>query len=239
VLLYRRITSIGTITRQSMDRDLLTTLAVIVTGRCISARPAPLTFRGAFNFSVGFLFGLGAASRIGVYDYLGYYDICYIGDEVKDPGRTIPRSIIISVVCSGNYLPCDQSFYYPELYLERVRARGGPPRIWFRGFCSNGKDYGPKIATAFTAMVALDSVRFSLRPTAWLLANPLCSGAGRLLLQSFRPAAPTKHFPYVALIVIGVISIICSSSRLNVVIDALITTRILVNSSGQIFALIL
>jgi amino acid transporter len=41
--------------------------------------------------------GLGAAARVGVYDYLGYYDICYIGEEVKDPGRVIPRSILVSL----------------------------------------------------------------------------------------------------------------------------------------------
>ena len=52
----------------------------------------------AFHFSIGFLFGLGAAARIGVYDYLGYYDICYIGDEVRHPGQVIPRSIIISLI---------------------------------------------------------------------------------------------------------------------------------------------
>src|SRR5258705_1775762 len=53
---------------------------------------------GAFNFSLGFFLGLGAASRIGIYDYLGYYDVCYIGDEVKEPGRVIPRSILISTI---------------------------------------------------------------------------------------------------------------------------------------------
>src|SRR5438046_8440808 len=52
---------------------------------------------GAFDFSLGFCFGLGAASRIGVYDYLGYYDICYIGEEVREPGKVIPRSIILSI----------------------------------------------------------------------------------------------------------------------------------------------
>src|SRR5207237_1165156 len=41
----------------------------------------------------------GGATRIGVYDYLGYYDVCYIADEVKEPGRVIPRSIIWSVLC--------------------------------------------------------------------------------------------------------------------------------------------
>src|ERR671919_227636 len=52
----------------------------------------------AFDFSLGFFLGLGAAARIGIYDYLGYYDVCYIGDEVRDPGRVIPRSILISTV---------------------------------------------------------------------------------------------------------------------------------------------
>jgi amino acid transporter len=50
---------------------------------------------------------------------------------------------------------------------------------------------------------------------------------------------PTKRFPYVALIVLGVISIICSFFSLDTVIDALISTRILVQFIGQIFALIL
>ena len=43
---------------------------------------------GAFTFSLGFLLGLGASARIGIYDYLGYYNICYIGDEVSDPGAS-------------------------------------------------------------------------------------------------------------------------------------------------------
>jgi hypothetical protein len=33
--------------------------------------------------------GLGSATLIAIYDYLGYYDICYIGDEVRDPARVI------------------------------------------------------------------------------------------------------------------------------------------------------
>ena len=41
--------------------------------------------------------GLGAALTIAMYDYLGYYQICYLGDEVSNPSRTIPRSILISV----------------------------------------------------------------------------------------------------------------------------------------------
>src|SRR2546421_11626280 len=98
VLLYRRITSIGTITISLWIGTLLTTLAVVVTGAIHFSAARAFDFPpGAFTFSLGFLFGLGAASRVGVYDYLGYYDICYIGDEVRKPGRTIPLSIIITI----------------------------------------------------------------------------------------------------------------------------------------------
>jgi amino acid transporter len=46
----------------------------------------------------------------------------------------------------------------------------------------------------------------------------------------------TKNFPYISLLVIGVISIVCSFFSLGMVIDALITTRILVQFVGQILA---
>ena len=99
LLLYRKISHVGKITVSLWIGTLLTTMIVIVTGAFNFDPKIAFDFPpGAFDFSIGFLLGLGAASRIGVYDYLGYYDICYIGDEVKNPGRVIPRSILISVV---------------------------------------------------------------------------------------------------------------------------------------------
>src|SRR5262249_12119331 len=35
---------------------------------------------------------------LAMYSYLGYYSVCYIGDEVRDPGRTIPRAILLSAL---------------------------------------------------------------------------------------------------------------------------------------------
>ena len=49
----------------------------------------------------------------------------------------------------------------------------------------------------------------------------------------------SKRFPHVSLLAIGVISILCSLFSLGMVIDALITTRILVQFIGQVFAVIL
>src|SRR5262249_24932474 len=39
---------------------------------------------------------LGGAMVLAMYSYLGYYNVCYIGEEVRDPGRTIPRDIFLS-----------------------------------------------------------------------------------------------------------------------------------------------
>jgi len=86
-LLYRRIKSIAAITVALWIGTIVTVVAVIVTGAMHFDAKVAFDFPpGAFNFSLGFLLGLGTASRIGAYDYLGYYDVCYIGDEVENRG---------------------------------------------------------------------------------------------------------------------------------------------------------
>src|SRR5256886_2762559 len=99
LLLYRRITAIGRITVALWAGVLLTVAAVVVTGAMHFEAKRAFDFPPhAFDFSIGYLFGMGAAARIGIYDYLGYYDVCYIGDEVQNPGRVIPRSILVSTI---------------------------------------------------------------------------------------------------------------------------------------------
>src|SRR5712691_2093494 len=153
-LLYRRITSIGKITVSLWIGTLLTTLAVIVTGAMQFNAARAFDFPpGAFNFSLGFLFGLGAASRIGVYDYLGYYDICYIGDEVQSPGRTIPRSIIISVAAVAViYFAINLSIIGVVPWREFVPYKSHPDADFVVSTLME-KVYGSKVATAFTVMV--------------------------------------------------------------------------------------
>ena len=45
-----------------------------------------------------FAIGLGGAMLIAIYDYFGYFNVCHLGDEVRDPAKTIPRAVMISVV---------------------------------------------------------------------------------------------------------------------------------------------
>ncbi|MGA7887260.1 MAG: APC family permease, partial [Acidobacteriaceae bacterium] len=51
----------------------------------------------AFGFTPGFFAGLGSATLIATYDYWGYYNVCFLGGEVREPGRTIPRAVLISI----------------------------------------------------------------------------------------------------------------------------------------------
>jgi amino acid transporter len=97
LLLYRRITALSRLT-VAFWVGVLGVMAWIL-------------LEGAFRFDAAKVFavpdgappldlfrGLGGAMVLAMYSYLGYYNICYIGDEVRDPGRTIPRSILLSAL---------------------------------------------------------------------------------------------------------------------------------------------
>src|SRR5437667_7199562 len=209
VLLYRRITSIGKITVSLWIGTLLTTLAVMITGATHFSAARSFDFPpGAFTFSLGFLFGLAAASRVGVYDYLGYYDICYIGDEVRDPGRTIPRSIIISVVAVAIiYFAINLSVIGVVPWREFVPYQAHPESGFVVSLMME-KIYGPKIATVFTAMVLWTAFGSVFALLLGYSRIPYAAALDGYFFKVFGRLHPTKRFPYVALIVLGVISII-------------------------------
>ncbi len=240
LLLYRRINSIAKITISLWIGTLLTTLAVIITGLMHFNFARAFDFPpGAFNFSFGFLFGLGAASRIGVYDYLGYYDICYIGDEVKNPGRTIPRSIIISVICVAIiYFAINLSLIGVVPWREFVPAEAHPESNFIVSIFME-KIYGPKVATVFTAMVLWTAFGSVFALLLGYSRIPYAAAQDGYFFQVFARLHPAKNFPYISLVVLGIISIVCSFFSLVIVIDALITTRILIQFMGQIFAVTL
>jgi amino acid transporter len=240
VLLYRKITFIGKLTVSLWVGTLLTALAVIVTGAIHFDRRLAFDFPpGAFNFSLGFLFGLGAAARIGIFDYLGYYDICYIGEEVRSPGRTIPRSIIISVIVVALiYIAINLSIIGVVPWRDFVPADKHPQSAFIVSIFME-KIYGAGIATVFTAMVLWTAFGSVFALLLGYSRVPYAAAVDGYFFKMFGRLHPTKNFPYVSLIVIGVIAIICSSFSLGMVIDALITTRILVQFVGQILAVFL
>jgi amino acid transporter len=233
--LYRRITSIATITVSLWVGTLATTIAVMATGAAhFDPRLAFDVPPGAFDMSLGFLVGLGAAARIGVYDYLGYYDVCYIGDEVEGPGYVIPRSILISTVAVAliyiginlsiigvvpwrDFVPADQhpvSNFIVSIFMERVYGRG--------------------VATIFTVMILWTAFGSVFALLLGYSRIPYAAAREGYFFKPFARLHATGGFPYVSLLVLGAISIVACLFSLGIVIDALIATRILVQFVGQV-----
>ncbi len=242
-LLYRRIGSVGKITVTLWIGTLVTTGLVIVLGIFNFNPKTAFDFpAGSFNFSLGFLMGLGAAARVGVYDYLGYYDICYIGDEVRDPGRVIPRSILVSLVAVALiYICINLSIIGVIPWREFVITPGAEPTATSKFVVSVFLErlLGRNLAVLFTGLILWTAVGSIF---ALMLGYSRIAYAAALdgyFFRMFGKLHPTKGFPYISLLFIGVISIICTLFPLGMVIDALITTRILIQFIGQAAGVIL
>jgi basic amino acid/polyamine antiporter, APA family len=239
-LLYRRISSIATITVTLWVGTLLTTIAVIASGILHFDSRVAFDFPAdAFSFSLGLLFGLGAASRVGVYDYLGYYDVCYIGDEVKDPGRVIPRSIVISTVAvAAIYLAMNLSIIGVVPWREFVPAET-KPNAQFVVSIFMERIYGSAIASVFTLMILWTAFGSVFALLLGYSRIPYAAARDGYFFKPFSRLHPAHGFPHVSLIVLGAVSIMSSFFSLGVVIDALIATRILVQFIGQIAGVVL
>jgi amino acid transporter len=232
VLLARRITFLSKLTVTLWAGTVATLAAVLVSGLPHFNAARAFDFPpGAFDFNRGFVLGLGSAALIAIYDYLGYYDICYIGDEVRDPARVIPRSILYSIFgCAVAYfllhltmlgvLPWRQmleSKFVVSEFMEHLHGRGAAVTITLM-----------ILWTAFGSVFAL-LLGYSRIPYAAAVQGDF--------FQVFSKLHPKASFPQVSLYTLGVVSIVASFFTLDQVITALITTRILVQFMGQIFAL--
>jgi basic amino acid/polyamine antiporter, APA family len=239
-LLYRRIEAIGALTVSLWVGTLVTTVVVIVSGAIHFDPAKAFDFPpGAFNLSLGFLLGLGAASRVGIYDYLGYYDVCYIGDEVKDPGRVIPRSILISIVAvAAIYLAINLAIMGVVPWREFVPADAHPEAEFIVSTFME-RLYGPQVATLFTVLILWTAFGSVFALLLGYSRIPYAAAQDGYFFAVFGRLHPAKRFPHVSLIVLGLLSIGCSLLPLGVVIDALITTRILVQFIGQVVGVML
>ncbi|MEW6157563.1 MAG: APC family permease, partial [Verrucomicrobiota bacterium] len=242
LLLYRRINSIGIITVSLWIGTMLTVGIVVVTGIFHFDPKVVFNFPpDAFDFSLGFFLGLGAAARVGVYDYLGYYNVCHVGEEVVQPGKVIPRSILISLVAVALiYLTMNAGIISVVRWEEFVPAKGqplpDPPPPIVSIFIE--RIFGSGMANIFTVMVLWTAFACVFALMLGYSRIPYAAAQDGNFFRVFGRLHPTEKFPHISLILIGVLSILCGFLPLMTIIDALLTTRILVQFIGQIAAVI-
>jgi len=101
LILLRRLEAIGKLS-VLLWIGVMGTLAIVIAAGLPHLRADAFAFWRAPRLDGATPYaGLGVALIYAVYDYLGYYNICYIGDEVREPHRTIPRVIVISILAIG------------------------------------------------------------------------------------------------------------------------------------------
>src|SRR6266496_5267947 len=208
-LLYRRITAIATITLSLWVGSLVTMAAVVATGALHFDPHVAFAFPPhAFGLSLGFLVGLGAASRIGVYDYLGYYNVCYIGDEVREPGRVIPRSILISTVAVALiYVAVNLSVIGVVPWREFVPAQERPASSFVVSIFMQ-RIYGHKVAAWFTLLILWTAFSSVFALLLGYSRIPYAAARDGYFFKVFARLHPSQGFPYVSLVVLGAISIV-------------------------------
>ena len=240
-LLYRPINHIGKLTVSLWIGTLLTVAVVIVTGATHFDAARAFDFPpGAFHFSLGFLWGLGAAARVGVYDFLGYYDICYLGEEVREPGRTIPRSVMLSVVTVALiYIAINLSVIGIIPWREFVPDQTTKPLSDFVVSVMMERIYGRTIATIVTWMILWTAFGSCFALLLGYSRIPFAAARDGYFFRAFSRLHPRHNFPHLALLVIGLLAIVCSFFSLGTVIDVLLVFRILVQFIGQVGALVL
>ncbi len=231
-LLYRGISGVGRLTVVLWTGMMATVAAVVLTGALKFNAGIAFDFPpGAFDFSRGFFLGLGGAMLIAMYDFLGYYDICYVAGEVKEPARVLPKAILISVVAVALiYALMNLSIIglipWREAMNSRYIASDFMERAW-----------GPWAGAAITLMILWTAMASVFALLLGYSRIPYAAAVEGYFFAPFGWLHPSGAFPHVSLAVIGLLSIVAGMFSLEAVLPALITARILVQFIGQIGAL--
>jgi amino acid transporter len=240
VLLYQRITALGRLTLV-LWLGVLGVIAWILLEGLLHADLAV-----AFDFSDGasswpddFAGGLGQAMLLAMYAYLGYYSVCYIGDEVRNPGRTIPRSIMLStaLVCLlfvGLHVAMLGVVAWQDIPTTSPDVDDYNLPAQFMRRLHHG--WAPLLVTALLVWSCAGSVFAGL-----LGYSRIPYGASRYghFFAVLGRVHPTHRIPHLSLLLVGGLTLFWSFFDLGNVINALLVTRILEQFIGQIIGLML
>jgi len=241
ILLYRKIDSIGRIGVLLWTGVLLTLGWIIVGGISHGNFLAPLQNINE-NFSLVTLgsFVFGQACIKSVYSYLGYYNICHLGGEIKNPGKNIPRSMFISVIgIAILYLAMNMSIT-SVISWEEIKGwyDSGQKNFVVSTFIE--RLYGHKAAIVATVMILWVALASLFAVMLGYSRVPFAAALDGAFFKVFGRLHPKKNFPYVSLLVMAGLAFLFSLLfRMSDVINAILAMRIIVQFIGQAAGVIL
>jgi amino acid transporter len=226
-LLYRNIRSIGRLSITMWVVVIATGLWIMVTG--VTHFNAKLAFDfpvGAFSPSSAFFFGLGGATLIAMYDYGGYYNVCMFAGEVRDPGRVIPRSILLSIgIIAALYLTMNVSILGVLPWREAVHSSAVVSDFIQRVYGS----WAAQVVTVLILWTAFASLFANLLGFSRV---PFAAAAEGRFFAPFARINPHRQCPGFSLWFMG----ICSAVACLMTLDALITSLTVIAVLAQLLA---
>src|SRR4051812_36668625 len=228
LLLCRRIKAVGWLAVVMCVGTLVTVLTVIVAGL---AHFDPSLLRmppGAFDVDRKWVSGLGAAMLIAIYDYLGYFNVCHLGEEVRQPGKTIPRAVIWSVVIvAAIYLTMNLSIIAVVPWQEAMKSENIASLFMERLF-------GRTVAVWFTVLVVWTALASLFAATLGYSRIPFAAAREGDFFPVFAKLHPRRHYPWVSLLALSALTAVFCYYPLDTVINAAVSVRIVVQFIAQI-----
>jgi amino acid transporter len=233
ILAYRRIAVAGRLMVVFWVGMLITVAWVTITGFTHFDPALAFDFpKGAWRIDDRMAFGLGGALAIAMYDFLGYFQICYLGDEVASPSRNIPRSIMISVIAVAFvYLTMNIAILGVVPWTLVVKSQYIASDLMLRV-------YGPAAAGVVTLMIIWTALASMFAIVLGYSRIPYAAARAGHFFRVFAQVHPTGHFPHRSLLLIGGLAAVACLADLETVITALLVSRILIQFVGQIATVI-
>jgi amino acid transporter len=171
--------------------------------------------------------GLAQATLIATYDYWGYYNICFLGSEVREPRRTIPAAILLSVLFVATFYMLMNMAALPSMREAAAHtAASAQVRVQLVADIAQsafGKFAG-RLVAALIVWTAFSSV-FSL-----LLGYsrvPYAAARDGNYFRFLNAVHPKHQIPHRSLVALGVVASLFCFFSLQQVITMLVITRIL------------
>jgi amino acid transporter len=232
--LYRKITDIAKIMLGLWITMIVTTGWVIVTA-LVTFDPK-LAFdipAGALRLDLDFLQGLGQGTANVLYLFLGYYQVCYLGAEVREPGRTIPRAVVYSILgVTVIDVAMSLGFIGVVPWREAMQSENV-------GALMMERVYGPWAGNLLAGMIVVTAFASIFALLLGYSRVPYAAAQDGVFLRWFGELHPTKEFPHRSLLLVGTGAILASFFTLQEVILALMAARIVIQFNAQVVALFL
>ena len=236
LLLYRRIETIGKISVVLGSIVILTICWIIVSGLTHQHHAVHLLPEGGGSFfSTAFIAAIGYGSLKTVYSYLGYYNVCHLGGEIKNPGVNIPRSIFISIFGIATLYLLMNFSIMSVVPWQSVRA---DDKYLVSSFME--LVYGRQAAIIITVLILMIALASLFAVVLGYSRVPYAAALDGNFFPAFKKLHPTKQFPYISLLFLcGIAFVFSLLLRLGDVITAILAMRILIQFIGQSAGLVL